>query len=139
MDAKRYLKLYTCSETMEMNTIKANPAWIKDKKIAEDFAIYDVPRWDDIKDFIFDKEGCYVLIKIYRESHDIGVAICNQQHVILKEFRGRRAQDIYSAIFAYDREHTLGWFQVVDHAAYLGKELKKAEICLALGSDYYQE
>ncbi|MDP3728428.1 MAG: DUF4346 domain-containing protein [bacterium] len=124
---------------MEMHTIKANPVWIKDKKVAADFAIYEVPRWDDIKDFIFDKEGCYVLIKIYRESHDIGVAICNQEHVILKEFRGRRAQDIYSAIFKFDREHKLGWFQVVDHAAYLGKELKKAEICLALGSDYYQE
>ena len=127
------------AKCMEMHTIKAQPAWIIDKKVADDFAIYEVPRWDDIKDFIFDKEGSYVLIKIYRESHDIGVAICNQQHVILKEFRGRRAQDIYSAIFSYDREKKLGWFHVMDHAAYLGKELKKAEICLALGSDYYQE
>ena len=124
---------------MEMHTIKVHPAWVKDKKVADDFAIYEVPRWDDVKDFIFDKEGCYVLIKIYRETHDIGVAICNQQHVILKEFRGRRSQDIYSAIFTYDREHKMNWFHVMDHAAYLGKELKKAEICLALGSDYYQE
>lgn len=122
-----------------MDTVKARPAWVKDKNVAEDFESVDVPRWDDIKDFVFDKEGCYVLIKIYRESHDIGVAICNQQHVILKEFRGRRTQDIYSAIFKYDRDHKKGWFQVMDHAAYLGKELKKAEICLALGSDYYQE
>ncbi len=123
----------------QMDTVKANPAWIKDKKVAEDFAIYQVPRWDDIKDFIFDKEGCYVLIKIYRETHDIGVAICNQEHVIQAEFRGRRAQDIYSAIFKYDREHDKKWFQVIDHAAYLGKELKKAELCLAMGVDYYQE
>lgn len=124
---------------MEMQTIRVQPSWIKDKKVAEDFTIYEVPRWDDIKDFIFDKEGCYVLIKVYRESHDIGVAICTQQHIILKEFRGRRAQDIYSAIFQYDREYHRGWFHVLDHAAYLGKELKKAEMCLALGCDYYQE
>ena len=122
-----------------MNTIKAHPAWVKDKKVADDFEVIEVPRWDDIKDFIFDKEGCYVLIKVYRESHDIGVAVCNQEHVILKEFRGRRAQDIYSAIFKFDREHKLGWFNVMDHAAYLGKELKKAEMCLVLGCDYYQE
>jgi len=27
----------------------------------------------------------------------------------------------------------------MDHAAYLGKELKKAEMCMVLGCDYYQE
>ncbi len=115
------------------------PDWIKDKKVAEDFEVITVPRWDDIKDFVFDKEGCYVLIRIYRETHDIGVAICNQEHVILKEFRGRRAQDIFSAIFKYDRENNTKWFNVMDHAAYLGKELKKAELALAIGNEYYQE
>ena len=122
-----------------MSTEKAKPAWVKDKNVAEDFEMITVPRWDDIKDFVFDKEGCYVLIKIYRETHDIGVAICNQEHLILKEFRGRRAQDIFSAIFKYDRDHNKNWFNVMDHAAYLGKELKKAEMSLAIGNDYYQE
>ena len=122
-----------------MDTIKVKPAWVKDKKVAEDFEIFKVPEMDDLKDFIFDKDGCYVLIKIYRETHDIGVAICNQEHTILKEFRGRRAQDIYHAIFNYDKENNLNWFNILDHAAYLGKELKKAEIALVLGNDYYQE
>ena len=132
-----YLKLPSFFSPMD--TIKARPAWVKDKVVAEDFEVTRVPRWDDIKDFVFDREGCYVLIRVYRETHEIGVAVCTQQHVILKEFRGRRAQDIYSAIFKYDREHNCKWFQVLDHAAYIGKELKKAEISLALGCDYYQE
>ncbi|MBS3064459.1 MAG: DUF4346 domain-containing protein [DPANN group archaeon] len=90
-----------------MDTIKHKPEWIKDKKIAQDFEIFDVPKWDDYKDFKTDM-GCYVLIKVYRDRHEIGVAILN-------------------------------WFGRLDHAAYIGKELKKAEMCLALGSDYYQE
>ena len=121
-----------------MDTIKEKPAWIRDKKVAPDFEIFRVDQWDDYKDFKTDT-GCYVLIKIYRDRHEIGVAVCDYQHVILKEFRGRRAQDIFMAIFKYAEDHKLNWFTRLDHAAYLGKELKKAEICLALGSDYYQE
>ena len=60
-----------------MSTEKAKPAWVKDKNVAEDFEVIDVPRWDDIKDFVFDKEGCYVLIKIYRETHDTQVILPN--------------------------------------------------------------
>ena len=121
-----------------MSTVKERPAWVKDKKVADDFEVIDVPKWDDYKDFKTDM-GSYVLIKIYRDRHEIGVAVCDYQHTILKEFRGRRAQDIYVAIFNFQETNKLGWFNRFDHAAYVGKELKKAEICLALGSDYYQE
>ena len=121
-----------------MDTIKEKPSWIKDKKVAADFEIFKVDEFDDYKDFKTDM-GCYVLIKVYRDRHEIGVAVCDYKHVILKEFRGRRAQDIYMAIFRYAEEKKLKWFNSFEHAAYLGKELKKAEICLALGSDYYQE
>ncbi len=121
-----------------MATIKERPAWIKDKNVAEDFEVIRVKEWDDYKDFKTD-DGCYALIKIYRDRHEIGVAICDYQHKILKEFRGRRAQDIYIAIFNHSEEKGLRWFKRLDHAAYLGKELKKAEICMAIGCDYYQE
>ncbi len=121
-----------------MDTIKLKPEWIKGKNIAPDFEVLKVDEWDDYKDFKTD-DGCYVLIKIYRDTHQIGVAICNYQHQILKEFRGRRSQDLYVGIFNYDEQHKLNWFKRFDHAAYLGKELKKAEVCLALGCDYYQE
>ena len=114
------------------------PAWIKDKKIAEDFEVINVKNWDDYKDFKMD-EGCYILIRVYTDTHDIGVAICDYKHTILKEFRGRRAQDLYTAIFDYDANNNKSWFKRFDHAAYLGKELKKAEICLAVGIEYIQE
>lgn len=121
-----------------MATVKERPAWVKDKNVDADFEVINVKAWDDYKDFRTD-DGCYVLIKIYRDRHEIGVAICNYQHVILKEFRGRRSQDLYTAIFDYSDQHGLRWFKRFDHAAYLGKELKKAEVCLAMGCDYYQE
>jgi len=114
------------------------PSWVKDKKVAEDFEVIEVPRWDDYKDFQMD-DGCYVLLRIYRDHHTIGVAVCDYNHVILKEFRGRRAQDIWTAIFRYEEEHSLRWFSRKDHIAYLGKELKKAETALALGFEYTQE
>ncbi len=120
-----------------MATIKSHPAWIKDKKVAADFEVIEAEKYDDIKDFRMDT--CYVLIRVYRDTADIGVAICANDHTIQKEFRGRRAQDIYGAVFKYAEEKKLQWITRVDHAAYLGKELKKAEISLALGSDYYQE
>ena len=114
------------------------PAWVKDKKIAEDFEVVQVGKWDGYKDFKTD-DGSYVLIRIYWDTHEIGVAVCDYSHVILKEFRGTRAQDLYTAIFNFSDKNARNWFKRLDHAAYLGKELKKAEICLAMGVEYVQE
>ena len=114
------------------------PAWVKAKKVADDCEVITAKTYDDYKDHRND-DGCYTLIRIYWDTHEIGVAMCDYQHTILKEFRGRRAQDVYVAIFKYSEEHDKKWFRVLDHAAYLGKELKKAEICLALGVEYVQE
>jgi len=99
---------------------------------ADDFEVVNVPKFNEIKDFNLDK-GCYVLIKIYRDTKEIGVAICNYSNIILKEFRGCKALDIYEEIFKSD------YITSLSHAAYLGKELKKAEIALESGSEYYQE
>ena len=114
------------------------PSWVKDKNVAEDFEIIKCKPADLYKDFKTDK-GCYVLIRIYRDTLEIGVAVCNYDNVILKEFRGRKAEDIYNEIFRYDETNKKEWFKRCEHTAYLGKELKKAEMCLVLGCDYYQE
>ena len=113
------------------------PKWIKDKEFDEDFSIIR-GNFDAYKDWKEDN-GCYVLIKVYEDTHEIGVAICGYNHVILKEFRGRIAQEIYHTIFKYSMEKGKLWFTRLDHAAYLGKELKKAEISLSLGNPYIQE
>ena len=114
------------------------PAWVKDKNVAEDFEVIISKPFDGYKDWKQD-DGCYVLIRIYLDTHEIGVAVCDYKHTILKEFRGKRAQDIYFNLFKFDEENKKGWFKRLDHAAYLGKELKKAEICMALGLEYTQE
>ena len=114
------------------------PNWIKDKKVADDFEVIQSKKWDDYKDFRMD-DGCYVLIKIHWDTYEIGVAVCDYNHVIQKEFRGRRPQDIWHAIFGYMEVHKKTWFKKLDHAAYLGKELKKAEICMSIGTEYVQE
>ena len=115
------------------------PKWVKDKKLHKDFEIIQCKLFDDYKDFKTDN-GCYVLIKVDFEFYEIQVGICNYDHEILKMFRGRRAQDLYLAIFDYEQKNGLKWFNEKTHIAYLGKELKKAEIALVLGNTgYYQE
>lgn len=117
---------------------KERPSWVKDKILAKDFEVIECHSLDPYKDFKTDL-GCYVLIKVLFDKLQISVAICNYKHEILKEFRGKRAQDIWSSIFNYEEKNGLKWFNRKDHIAYLGKELKKAEIALILGTEYYQE
>ena len=129
------------------------PTWVKDKTFADDFETIQVPKYDAYKDFVMDK-GCYVLIKVLLDTLEIAVAICDYNHVILKEFRGTKSQDLYNYILKYDiklndRKKRIDfteeiqddtyWFNNKEHCAYLGKELKKAEICLAMGLEYVQE
>ena len=115
------------------------PSWVKDKNIAEDFELIKCKSYDGYKDHKNDN-GCYILIRLYHDTLEIGAAVCDYKNVILKEFRGIKAQDIYHAIFEYSEKNNKKWFNEFQHAAYLGKELKKAELCLALGSNnYYQE
>ncbi|MBS3135520.1 DUF4346 domain-containing protein [Candidatus Woesearchaeota archaeon] len=116
------------------------PAWVKDKKIGKDFEVIESPEWDDYKDFRIEPTEHYALIRIEWDRGKISVAICNKEHEILKVFTGRRPQDIYCAIFDYEQKNNIKWFTEKSHIAYLGKELKKAEMALAVGnSAYYQE
>ena len=115
------------------------PRWVKDKLLHKDFEVIQCNPYDDYKDHKND-DGCYVLVKVDFEFYEIQLAIVNYQHEILKVFRGKRAQDVYNAVFEYEKEHNMQWFKEKQHIAYIGKELKKAEIALALGSSgYYQE
>ncbi len=91
-----------------------------------------------IKDFTADPSGCYVLIRVDREAGRIEAAICNPNHEIVAVFRGRKCQDVYLAIFNVENR-SAPWFQSKDHIAYLGKELKKAELMLMSGVDYVQD
>ena len=109
-------------------------------KLSKNFESIDCPEHDSHKDFIRDPSGFYVLIKINFDQLRIEVAICDKSHAIIKIFSGRKAQDIYHTICRYEKQHRVVWFKEKTHLAYLGKELKKAELAMVLGNGaYFQE
>ena len=112
--------------------IKKSKVWVKDQKIADGFEVIR-KGFHPLKDFTMDK-GCYVLIRIYPEEKEIGLAVVNYDNVILKEFRGKLAQEIYIPLLT-----ETNFITKLDHAAYIGKELARAEICLKEGKEYIQE
>jgi len=115
-----------------------NYVWHK-QAISPELEIIDCPVYDSLKDFRRDPTGVYVLIRCDKEKLLIEVAICDKKHTIIKAFRGRKAQDLYYTIFEYEKKNKLKWFGRKDHAAYLGKELKKCEFALLGKEDYVQE
>ena len=118
---------------------KTDYHWAK-QVMAEDCQVISCPEHDPIKDFKRDPSGYYVLIRVNFEVVRIEVAICDKDHRVRQIFSGRSAVDIYHAILSYEKKHHLPWFKEKTHLAYLGKELKKAEIALTLGqTSYFQE
>ena len=91
-----------------------------------------------------DDSGYWFLIRPNFRYGTIEVAICHKDHSqpledenkhIKEIYWGRSAQDIYHKIL---RETE--YVNFLTHAAYLGKELKKAELALVLGiQKFYQE
>ena len=112
--------------------------WHK-QSTAPDLTVIDCPVYDPIKDFHRDPTGAYVLIRCDIKNALIEVAICDKKHMIVKAFRGKKAQDLYYTIFEYERKHQFKWFSRKDHVAYLGKELKKCEHSLLEKNNYVQE
>jgi len=112
--------------------------WHK-QSLSPHFELIECAPHDPIKDFRRDPTGAYVLIRCDIKDSSIEVAVCDKKHSIIKAFRGRKAQDLYCAIFEYEKKHKLKWISRKDHAAYLGKELKKAELALSGKENYVQE
>lgn len=122
-----------------MDTHKAFYNWESQKR-SDRCETVECPEYDGYKDFKRDPSGYYVLIKVNFADSRIEAGICDKDHNLVQVFRGRKAQDIYAAMFDYERAHKVEWFREKTHSAYLGKELKKAELALVLGnSAYFQE
>ena len=118
--------------------MKKEYIWHK-QSIASNLEIIDCTPYDPIKDFRMDPAGYYVLIRADKSQALIEVAICDGKHQIMKVFRGNKSQDLYFSIFEYEKKHHCEWFRRKDHIAYLGKELKKAEMALVGKEEYVQE
>lgn len=87
---------------------------------------------DPIKEWHPDPKG-YFLIRVNEKKKRIEAGFCNYQHVILKMIYGASAIEIYNTIIKKRLVTRL------EHAAYLGKELYKAELALKYGKRYRQE
>ena len=115
--------------------IEKGKKWVAKKKQivpAKDFKVIQ-GHFNEIKDFVMDNG--FFLIKIYKDSKEMGAAyVDNDSFEIQFEVRGNIAQEIYNVIF-----NELNVKIRLDHAAYLGKELKKAEIALENNEEYLQE
>jgi len=118
-----------------------NPSYIwKKQKMCPDCEVIHTPEYDCYSGFQRDATGTYVLIKVNFSTCRIELAVFNKDHEAIKIFTGRKCQDLYAAIFKYEKDNNLKWFSEKTHLAYLGKELKKAELALCLGNNaYFQE
>jgi len=107
--------------------MKKKPSWLKpiDKSKVEVIDSKEGP-WKQ------DPLG-YFLIKVDKENGLISAGYCSNEHELKYEFTGKRAQDIYHEIA---RRKLIS---LLEHASYLGKELKKAELALKFNLDYVQD
>jgi len=120
---------------------KSQPSYVwSSQSLNKSCKVIDCPELDSHGSFRRDPSGYYVLIKINFDDYRIEVGVCDKKHNIIGIFSGRKPQDIYDAIFQYEKKNKVTFFREKTHTAYLGKELKKAEIALATGNNaYFQE
>ncbi len=85
---------------------------------------------DNINDWVNDKFG-YYLIRI--KDGWIEAGLCRELKKVSVIIRGKTAEEVYNTII---RENLVGTKQ---HAAHLGMELQKAEVCLKNGKKYVQD
>ena len=89
--------------------------------------------YDMYKDWDQD-EKAYSLIKIYPEEMKLGLRFCdNKTNKPILDIFGKTPQECYHT--AIEK----GLLSNLQHAAYLGKELMKAFVCLKQGKVYEQD
>jgi tetrahydromethanopterin S-methyltransferase subunit A len=88
-------------------------------------------RYRENRDYQSDPVGFFV-IQIDIHAHEILTEHYSNAHELLRVLHGKNAREIYSTIIRN------GWVTVLQHAAYLGRELGKAELALKHGWRYEQ-
>jgi tetrahydromethanopterin S-methyltransferase subunit A len=84
------------------------------------------------KNIIMDKAGYFVILPI-PEKNIINVEHYSYDNTLLRVIEGKDARSIYWTIIENK------WVTFLSHAAYLGKELTKAELSLKYGFKYVQD
>lgn len=88
--------------------------------------------YDSKKEWRSDPKG-YFIIKVFYEKGEIGLRYCNYHHEPLQDIYGTEAEAMVQTAV---REGLLSSLQ---HAAYLGHELHKAEVALKKRLEFVQD
>ena len=91
-----------------------------------------IASYNSLKEWRADPKG-YFTIKPFYDDGVIRVRFCNYKHEIILVIQGRNAEEIYNTIVRK------GFVSKLEHAAYLGYELQKAEIALKNKLVYVQD
>ncbi len=81
---------------------------------------------------VMDKAGYFVILPVI-DKRMIAVEHYGYDHALLRVVEGPTARALYKTIVAN------GWVSELSHAAYLGRELTKAELSLTHGFKYIQD
>ncbi len=81
---------------------------------------------------VLDKAGYFVILP-HADKKIISVEHYAYDNTLLRNIEGTHARALYAIIIAN------GWVSELSHAAYLGKELAKAELSLERGLPYVQD
>src|SRR3989344_2017451 len=103
--------------------------WVKPKEHIKEVI---KAKYNPLKEWRQDPIG-YFLIRVNRKKKMIEVGYVTNKHIITKFIYGTHAIEIYHTIV---RKKLLSR---LEHAAYLGKELYKAELALKYNKPYRQE
>jgi tetrahydromethanopterin S-methyltransferase subunit A len=92
----------------------------------------EVIRAEKVKKTELDKGGYFVILPL-KEKGIISVEHYSNDNRLLRIIEGKDAVSLYRSIVAN------GWVTQLSHAAYLGKELDRAELSMKLGFKYVQD
>lgn len=82
--------------------------------------------------WVLDPKG-YFLIRINKEEQMLEIGQCINDHKLVRVVKGKTPEEIMYKII------DLGAMSLLDHAAYLGKELQKAYTAMKFGFVYVQD
>jgi dihydropteroate synthase-like protein len=86
------------------------------------------------KPSVMDERGIFRIIVDHEEGFIVALRfVCGQMEKPVDILKGRTAECIYNRLIE------LGYVSRLDHAAYIGNELAKAEIALLTGKEYNQD
>jgi len=109
-----------------VNIMKGKWFEIKEEVREEINAIGFQQKW------VLDPKG-YFLVRVNKQARQIEVGHCTINHRLVRIIKGKTPEEIMYKII--DNKYV----SLMDHAAYLGKELEKAFLSLKLGFEYVQD